>query len=77
MPSVPMIPFNRPQLVGKEHDYIDEALAGGKLSGNGEFARRCAGWLERSIGARRALITPSCTAGAGDGGDPGRIAGRR
>jgi dTDP-4-amino-4,6-dideoxygalactose transaminase len=57
-----MIPFNRPQLVGKEHEYIDEALAGGKLSGNGEFARRCAGWLERSTGARRALVTPSCTA---------------
>jgi dTDP-4-amino-4,6-dideoxygalactose transaminase len=62
MPSVAMIPFNRPQIVGKEHDYIDEALAGGKLSGNGEFARRCAGWLERSTGARKALVTPSCTA---------------
>jgi dTDP-4-amino-4,6-dideoxygalactose transaminase len=62
MPSVSMIPFNRPQLVGKEHDYIDEALGGGKLSGNGEFARRCAAWLEQSIGARRALVTPSCTA---------------
>jgi dTDP-4-amino-4,6-dideoxygalactose transaminase len=57
-----MIPFNRPQLVGKEHEYIDEALAGGKLSGNGEFARRCVAWLERSTGARRALVTPSCTA---------------
>jgi dTDP-4-amino-4,6-dideoxygalactose transaminase len=62
MPSVSMIPFNRPQLVGREHDYIDEALASGKLSGNGEFARRCANWLERSIGVQRALITPSCTA---------------
>jgi dTDP-4-amino-4,6-dideoxygalactose transaminase len=62
MPSVSMIPFNRPQLVGKEHDYIDQALASGKLSGNGEFAGRCAGWLERSIGVHTALITPSCTA---------------
>jgi dTDP-4-amino-4,6-dideoxygalactose transaminase len=62
MPPVPMIPFNRPQLVGKEHDYIDEALAGGKLSGNGEFARRCVDWLEQRTGACRALVTPSCTA---------------
>lgn len=57
-----MIPFNRPQLVGKEHDYIDEALASGKISGNGAFAQRCAGWLERRLEVRRALITPSCTA---------------
>ncbi len=56
------IPFNRPQLVGSEHAYIDEALASGKLSGNGEFARRCSEWLENRLGARRALITPSCTA---------------
>jgi dTDP-4-amino-4,6-dideoxygalactose transaminase len=62
MPSMSKIPFNRPQLVGKEHAYIDEALASGKLSGNGTFARRCADWLERRLGARRALITPSCTA---------------
>lgn len=56
------IPFNRPRLVGREHEYIDQALLGGKLSGNGEFARRCAGELERRLGALRALITPSCTA---------------
>lgn len=56
------IPFNRPQLVGDEHRFIDEALASGKLSGNGRFARRCAAWLEDRIGAQRALITPSCTA---------------
>jgi dTDP-4-amino-4,6-dideoxygalactose transaminase len=57
-----MIPFNRPQLVGKEHEYIDEALASGKLSGNGVFAGRCADWLEQTLGVARALVTPSCTA---------------
>ncbi len=56
------IPFNRPSLVGNEHRYIDQALASGKLSGNGTFAARCAGWLERCVGSKRALITPSCTA---------------
>jgi dTDP-4-amino-4,6-dideoxygalactose transaminase len=59
---VPRIPFNQPQLVGREHAYIDEAIASGKLSGNGLFSRRCADWFEREVGARRALITPSCTA---------------
>ncbi len=56
------IPFNRPRLVGEEHAYIDQALLSGKLSGNGEFARRCATALESRLGASCALITPSCTA---------------
>jgi dTDP-4-amino-4,6-dideoxygalactose transaminase len=59
---VDVIPFNRPRLVGEEHAYIDEALASGKLSGNGRFAHRCARRLEERLGAPRALITPSCTA---------------
>ncbi|MGN6188806.1 MAG: dTDP-4-amino-4,6-dideoxygalactose transaminase [Conexibacter sp.] len=56
------IPFNRPRLVGDEHRYIDEAIATGKLSGNGVFARRCAEWLRAHVGSCSALITPSCTA---------------
>jgi dTDP-4-amino-4,6-dideoxygalactose transaminase len=56
------IPFNRPSLAGNEHRYIDQALASGKLSGNGAFAARCAAWLESQIGSEKALITPSCTA---------------
>jgi dTDP-4-amino-4,6-dideoxygalactose transaminase len=56
------IPFNRPRLVGTEHGYIDEALATGKLSGNGAFAKRCAAWLRAQVGSHAALITPSCTA---------------
>jgi dTDP-4-amino-4,6-dideoxygalactose transaminase len=56
------IPFNRPRLVGTEHRYIDEAIATGKISGNGEFGARCAAWLCERIGSAAALITPSCTA---------------
>jgi dTDP-4-amino-4,6-dideoxygalactose transaminase len=56
------IPFNRPRLVGSEHLYIDEALASGKLSGNGRFASLCSTWLEQQVGALKAFITPSCTA---------------
>jgi dTDP-4-amino-4,6-dideoxygalactose transaminase len=62
MRVVDEIPFNRPRLVGNEHAYIDEALLGGQLSGNGDFARRCASALEHRLGAERVLITPSCTA---------------
>jgi dTDP-4-amino-4,6-dideoxygalactose transaminase len=48
--------------MGDEHAFIDEALASGKISGNGQFAQRCARRLEERLGAPRALITPSCTA---------------
>jgi dTDP-4-amino-4,6-dideoxygalactose transaminase len=56
------IPFNRPRFVGSEHRYIDEAIATGKISGNGLFARRCEAWLRARIGSQAAFLTPSCTA---------------
>lgn len=56
------IPFNRPYLVGKELDYIAQAHANGQLSGDGAFTRLCHAWLEQRIGARKALLTHSCTA---------------
>ena len=56
------IPFNRPYMTGKELGYIAEAHANGHLSGDGPFTRRCNAWLEKAIGARKALLTHSCTA---------------
>lgn len=57
-----MIPFNRPPILGGEIENIRTALAGGKLSGDGDFTKRCHEWLERRLGAHRALLTHSCTA---------------
>lgn len=57
-----MIPFNKPYMTGRELDCIAQAHAHGHLSGDGDFTRRCHGWLERRTGAARALLTHSCTA---------------
>ena len=57
-----MIPFNRPPILGGEIENIRAALASGKLSGDGDFTRRCSEWLEQRLGAHRALLTHSCTA---------------
>ena len=57
-----VIPFNRPYLTGRELAYIQEAAAAAQLAGNGRFTKRCQSWLEGRIGARRALLTHSCTA---------------
>lgn len=56
-----MIPFNKPYMTGRELHYISQAHANGHLSGDGPFTRRCHGWLEQSVGCKKALLTHSCT----------------
>lgn len=56
------IPFNQPALVGSELGYIQQAMVNGRLSGDGDFTRRCESWFEQQFGTARALLTPSCTA---------------
>ncbi len=56
------IPFNKPYMTGKELFYIAEAHTRGHLSGDGDFTAECTRWLEANTGARRALLTHSCTA---------------
>jgi dTDP-4-amino-4,6-dideoxygalactose transaminase len=56
------IPFNRPYVAGPELGYLREAIDNVHLSGAGPFSARCSERLEREIGSRRTLLTPSCTA---------------
>jgi dTDP-4-amino-4,6-dideoxygalactose transaminase len=55
------IPFNRPSFVGHERRYMEEALALGQVSGDGEFTRRCSTLLQEQLGTPAALLTTSCT----------------
>jgi dTDP-4-amino-4,6-dideoxygalactose transaminase len=57
----PVIGFNKPFLVGTETAYMQQATAGAHLSGDGPFSRRCQVKLEELTGARKALLTTSCT----------------
>lgn len=56
-----MIPFNKPFLVGKETKYIEDAVATGKISGNGFFTKKCQKFFEKRYGFEKALLTTSCT----------------
>ena len=56
-----MIHFNRPHMTGQETEYIRQAVEGGKISGNGEFTKRCQAFFERRYGFRKCLLTTSCT----------------
>jgi dTDP-4-amino-4,6-dideoxygalactose transaminase len=56
-----MIPFNKPYMTGLELEYIRQAVASGKISGDGSFTRKCHAWLEQRLGSGRAFLTSSCT----------------
>ena len=55
------IPFNKPHLTGKEAHYMYQAVFDGKLSGNGEFTKRCQQFFEQKYGFKKCLLTTSCT----------------
>ena len=57
-----MISFNRPYMTGRELWHIAQAHANGHLSGDGPFTKQCHAWLEKQTGARKVLLTQSCTA---------------
>jgi dTDP-4-amino-4,6-dideoxygalactose transaminase len=56
------IPFNKPCIVGPELAYVRQAIANGHASGNGPFTERAEKLMEECFGARRILLTTSCTA---------------
>ena len=56
-----MIPFNKPHLTGKEAHYMYQAVYDGKLSGNGQFTKKCQHFFEERYGFRKAVLTTSGT----------------
>ena len=49
-------------MTGKELFYIAEAHFNNMLAGDGPFTKKCHAWLEQKTGAKKALLTHSCTA---------------
>jgi len=56
-----MIPFNKPAYLGTEEQYVLEAMKQSKISGDGNFSRKCQKWFEKKTKAKIALLTTSCT----------------
>lgn len=57
-----VIPLNRPNIVGRELEYIEQVMRSGERHGGGAFTRRCQTWLEQWLGGGRAFLSQSCTA---------------
>lgn len=56
-----MIDFNRPAFVGKEMDYIRDAVNRGMLCGDGIYTKKCSRWIEERFKVKHTLLTTSCT----------------
>ena len=55
------VDFNRPITVGKEFEYMRQAIENVHISGDGPFTKKCHELLERELGVPKALLTTSCT----------------
>ena len=56
-----MISFNVPLYIGKEQDYIMEAIKAHKICGDGAFTKKCNKWIEDKTGVSKALLTTACS----------------
>jgi dTDP-4-amino-4,6-dideoxygalactose transaminase len=56
------IPFSRPYTSGNELKYIQDLLENGKkLSGNGEYTKKCHAFFQDRYNVEKVLLTTSCT----------------
>lgn len=56
------ISFNRPPFVGKETEYIKEAVEkNGMICGDGPFTKKCSQWMKERFQTKNVLLTTSCT----------------
>jgi len=55
------ISFNRPTFVGKESEYMQQAMQSNHLSGDGQFTKKSHALLEEALGVPKVLLTTSCT----------------
>lgn len=56
-----MIDFNVAPFTGKETEYMQQAIANGKLCGDGPFTKKCNEWLENKFNAKKVMLTTSGT----------------
>ena len=56
-----MISFNIPPHVGKEVEYMQDAISRNKICGDGIYTKKCSEWMEKRFGTKKALLTTSCT----------------
>lgn len=56
-----MIGFNVAPFVGRELEYMKDAVDRHKICGDGAYTGKCKKWMEEKTGIKTALLTTSCT----------------
>ncbi|EPY2300879.1 TDP-4-oxo-6-deoxy-D-glucose transaminase [Clostridium sporogenes] len=57
-----MIPFNKPTFLGKELEYVKDAITvNKKICGDGVYTQKCNQWFQHNSNAPKVLLTTSCT----------------
>jgi len=56
-----MVPFNKPPYLSNEKEYVFNAMQQEKISGDGNYTKKCQKWFETHTQTKLALLTPSCT----------------
>ena len=54
-----MIDFNIPPFMGRELEYVKQAVDAHKICGDGQFTKKCNAWLEERFHAQKVLLTTS------------------
>ena len=55
------IDSNKINLQGNELKYIKEAISSNRISGDGEFTKKCNQFIENSLQVKKSMLTTSCT----------------
>ncbi len=55
------IDSNKINLQGNELKYIKEAINSNRISGDGEFTKKCNQFIENSLQVKKSMLTTSCT----------------
>lgn len=56
-----MISFNVPPVVGRELEYMKDAMDSHKICGDGKYTKKCNTWIEEKFNIQKSLLTTSCT----------------
>ncbi|ABS64924.1 TDP-4-keto-6-deoxy-D-glucose transaminase [Parvibaculum lavamentivorans DS-1] len=56
-----VVPFNVASVLGREMEYIEDAIRSQHISGNGKYTSLCSSYLVDHIGSSACFLTPSCT----------------
>ena len=56
-----MIPFNIPPCIGDEFSFLKQAIELRKISGDGQFTKKCSQWFEEKFQSQKVLLTTSGT----------------